>query len=494
MADTSLAGRRVARLLGPSWRTTAPAYRSLADALRLLVLDGRMPPGTRLPGERELAHALGLSRTTVASAYDLLRERGFLVSRQGSGTTASLPARNGEQSRSGVLGGLLPSTHRDDDVLDLACAALEAPAGIGRAVQGAVEALPDHLCSHGYEIQGVHALREAIARRYRERGLPTTAEQIIVTGGALAALGLALRALVGPGDRVVVDHPTYPNALDALRRAGARLVPVAMGDDGWDIAATDAAMRQSAAGVAYVVADFANPTGHLMSDAERRALAAAAARARTTLLVDETLVDLSLDLPESAMPAPLALYAERAGGPDAAVTIGSASKSFWGGLGIGWLRASESMVDRLVATRASLDLGTAVIEQLVVAQLLADRDVLLPARRAAVRARRDALADALRHRLPDWRFRVPEGGLALWCELPQPLSTALAAGAAAAGVRLSSGARFGVDGAFERYVRLPYTLAEPDLRAAIDRVAATYTGLLGGAPALGLTGRRTITA
>ena len=80
---------RIATLVGDFDRS--PAYRGLAEGLRVLITDGRVPVGVRLPSERELTEALGVSRTTVTRAYAELRDHGFLVSRQGSGSVASLP-------------------------------------------------------------------------------------------------------------------------------------------------------------------------------------------------------------------------------------------------------------------------------------------------------------------------------------------------------------------------------------------------------------------
>src|SRR5213083_527823 len=89
--SVGVSGPYLARLLG-EWRSSGPAYVALARALRLLVLDGRLPLRTRLPGERELAEALGVSRTTATAAYAELREEGFLASRRGSGSWTRLPA------------------------------------------------------------------------------------------------------------------------------------------------------------------------------------------------------------------------------------------------------------------------------------------------------------------------------------------------------------------------------------------------------------------
>src|SRR4051812_2311270 len=89
--DHGLSGPHLARLLG-AWRSARPGYVALAAAIRLLVLDGRLPLGTRLPGEREPGAALGLSRTTAAAAYAALGDEGFLTSRRGAGSWRSLPA------------------------------------------------------------------------------------------------------------------------------------------------------------------------------------------------------------------------------------------------------------------------------------------------------------------------------------------------------------------------------------------------------------------
>jgi DNA-binding transcriptional MocR family regulator len=107
--------------------------------------------------------------------------------------------------------------------------------------------------------------------------------------------------------------------------------------------------------------------------------------------------------------------------------------------------------------------------------------VLVP-HRAALRARRDALAAALRSALPDWRFALPHGGLSLWIELDAPRSSALAALAGRHGVRLAAGPRFGVDGAFERFLRFPYTLAEPELEDAVERIAIAWRAVAADRP------------
>jgi DNA-binding transcriptional MocR family regulator len=470
----SINGVRLARLLG-DWSArghSGPAYARLATAVRLLVLDGRLALTTRLPGERELAAALGISRTTVTSAYDLLRAAGYAASRHGSGTWTTLPAsRCGDTSAAPWA----PAEPEGAHLLDLAHAAPEAPAhALREAYDAALDQLPRYLPGHGYELYGLPELRTVVSERFTSRGLPTTPDQILVTAGAQHAFSLVLALAISPGDRVLVDHPTYPNALDAVRRASARLVPVALTDEGWDVEATAAALRQTAPRLAYLVPDFHNPTGLLATVDERSALARQLATSRTLTVVDETLVELGLD--GGDQPPPFASYAPGS----QVVTIGTVSKSFWGGLRVGWLRADRATVQRLAAVRATIDNASPILEQLAVAFLLGHADEVLPARRDDLRLRRDAFLAALAQHVPQWTVRVPAGGLVLWCDLGAPMSSALIGAAERHGLRLAAGPRFGVDGAFERRVRLPFTYPVDVLVDAAGRLAAAYRSVTDG--------------
>jgi DNA-binding transcriptional MocR family regulator len=468
LPDRGLSGPHLARLLG-SWRSSGPAYASLARALRLLVLDGRLPLRTRLPGERELAEALGVSRTTATAAYAALRDEGFLASRRGSGSWTRLPADAGVAVEPGPSG---------EDVIDLSCAACAAPEGALHAALVAASAeLPRHLPGPGYDAAGLPTLRAAIATQFTARGLPTAPEQVLVTAGALHALTLLLRVLAGPGDRVLTEHPTYPAALDAIRAVGARPVPVSMLPGGWDLDMLEATLRQAAPRLAYVIPEHQNPTGLTLPPSDRERLVALTRASRTPLVIDETIAGMHLDGGEA--PPPVAVL-----DPDGetAITIGSMSKAYWAGLRIGWIRATPALVRRLSAARAALDICSPVLEQLVAVELLARADDVLARQRAAARSRRDAFVAALAAHLPEWRVTAPAGGLSLWVELDAPRSTALAAIADRYGLRLAAGPRFGVDGAFERFLRLPFSLPEPVLEDAAARLAVAWRAVSESAP------------
>jgi DNA-binding transcriptional MocR family regulator len=445
-----------------------PAYRSLADGVRLLVLEGRIPVATRLPAERELAAALRVSRTTVAAAFEALRSDGFLVSRRGSGSWTAVPVGKPLPTR-----GLEPlPPESSGSVIDLACATFLAPEPhLTDAFQGAVNDLAPYTHTHGNYPAGLPALREALAARYTARGVPTMPEQIMVTTGAMGAVAALARQLAPRGERVAVEHPSYANVLHLLRDAGARLVPVPMagGLAGWDLPAWQQALRDSAPRMAYVIADYHNPTGALPDDDQRRDLVAAARAAGTVLVADESMTDLTLD-EDLELPRPVAAFDP---GGSAVITVGSVSKAIWAGLRIGWVRAAPEVIRSLVAARVYADLGSPLLEQLAVARLMTGGgwDAAVALRRSRARENREALVAALQDRLPDWEFTVPHGGLTLWVRTGGLSGSRIADAGERIGVRVPAGTRFGVDGAFEGYVRLLFTLADPLVEEAVARLA-----------------------
>ncbi len=457
--ERQLSASRAATLLGAF--DTSPAYRGIAEAFRRLIADGRIPVGTRLPSERDLTRALGVSRTTVTRAYATLVELSYASARQGSGTVAALPASRGHRGDH-----LLSPADVAGNAIDLTCASSVAPAGVAQAYEAAVAELPSYLSGTGYYPTGLPALREAIARQYDARGLPTSPDQVIVTAGAQAGVAIAVRAVTSTGDRVLVEAPTYPNAIATLQRAGTRLAGVDVDHRGWDVESVTAAVRQVGPRAAYLIPDFHNPTGALAGAEAREQVAAALRTARTTALVDESLVALNLDGLE--LPPPFAAFA-----PDT-ITIGSASKAFWGGFRIGWVRAPEPRSAAVIASRLSLDLGAPILEQLALLQLMTRTDEVLAERRDALRLSRNAFADALHRELPEWHVPVPAGGLCLWVELPEAVSSTLSAVAEQHDVLLASGPSFAPEGGLERYLRLPFTQAPDQLLAAVPRLRAAW--------------------
>ncbi|WP_226568773.1 MocR-like transcription factor YczR [Mangrovibacter yixingensis] len=463
MTQRQLRSASLIKVLG-QWHhpdTRVPVYRQLAEGLRLLILDGRLPLNSRLPGERELAESLSLSRTTVANALNQLREEGYLQSRQGSGSIVRLPETHVTQQAYTLPG----------DTLDLATAALPASPVIHQAYQRAITGLTEHLSSTGYDSRGLPRLRTAIAQHYCQRGLATTPDQIMVVNGAVSGLALLLRLFTGPGDRVLVDHPTYPMALDAIKGASCRPVGVSLpANEGWDCDGFAATIAQTSPRLAYLIPDFHNPTGRCMNLAERQNIAAIAERSHTPLVIDETMAELWYETPP---PPPVACF----GDAERIITLGSCGKSFWGGLRLGWIRTSPGVIARLVQQRNTLDLGSPLLEQLTAAILIEEEEAILQEKRQQLRNQRDQCLKLIQSYFPHWKTSNPPGGLSFWVTLPSPTSTRFAASAENVGIHLAPGPRFGIDGAFERFLRLPFTLETNEMEMALIRLQPVWQQL-----------------
>jgi DNA-binding transcriptional MocR family regulator len=489
MPDAQLTARSLETLLG-EWRGNGAHYQALADRVRLLVLDGRIPIDTRLPAERDLAGRLELSRTTVTAAYRELREAGFVDSIRGSGSVTRLPGP--------VLVAAAPIG--GDGMLDFTKAALPAASSLPAAARAAAEELPHFLPSSGYDPVGLPHLREAIAERYRARGLPTDPDQILVTVGAQAAIALIARTFLARGDRALIEMPTYPHATESLRLAGARLVPITVTPpaasgphpvggsggsggsggpdeaDGWDAETIEQTIRRANPALAYLIPDFHNPTGASMSPETRTRVMSAAAAQGTIVVGDETTADLDIDRVGEHLP--IATYGTRHAGDAPVLLIGSASKSLWGGLRIGWIRADRPLIRKLLAAKPATDLGTPMIEQLVVARMLPHLPEIVEERRVQLRAGRDTVRRMLAETFPDWIVPDLHGGLAAWVGIGAPVSSALALGARNYGLLLAAGPRFGLDGAFERFLRIPITYSEDETARAIAALARAWSSSL----------------
>lgn len=446
------------------WRVEGPAYSRLAEAFEVMITDGRLPAGARLPAERTFATQCGVSRNTVTAAYRVLREQGFLTSGRGAGSFVLLPEAEQKQR--------IPTSWAADRArqdIDLAVASLPAPESIlGAATRRA--ALDLHQYSHlpGYDLVGAPELRQAIADRYTARGIPTGPEQIMVSAGADHALGLVIRLLSRPGDSVLIDSPTYPNALDIVRALQRRPLTVGLGADGWNTDVLETVLRREKPALAFLMPDFHNPTGLVMPDSARAAIADAARTSGSFLVVDEATCELGLD--GGTLPQPIASY----GAPGRVVSIGSMSKTCWAGLRLGWVRAATPVISRLVDLRCVVDTGNPIMTQLIGLRVLESYDELLDERREMLLRRRQVLTDSLARHLPDWRYTVPGGGFSLWVDLGARLSSPLALAAARRGVKILSGGRFGADGTLENHIRIPFAADEESLAAACERLATAW--------------------
>jgi DNA-binding transcriptional MocR family regulator len=456
---------RLARLLGTWDHSRANRSDGLADAIRYLVHSGRLPAGSRLPSERQLANVIGLARTTVGAAFNALRDDGTLSSRTGVGTFVSSAGHSSAARGDARLQSFLE--HVPTGRIDLRSAAVHAlpmvAEELGRLCQ---EDFLPMLGSHGYLPEGLPALREAIARYYCADGLPTSPEEILVTAGAQQAVHIMAGNFLEAGDTVLVEEPTYRGGIESLRAVGARLIPVPSGDGGIEIEPFAEAIRRHRPKMALILSTVHNPTGSCL-DNVRRAEIGAIAEGQGVTLIDDASTSDTLCLPDR--PLPLAAFCART------ITIGSASKLFWGGLRIGWIRADRHMLASLVAAKSAEDLGTSIPSQVATSRLLQRAPEARAVRRHELETARAEVMAHLTAQVPDWHIHPLSGGASLWLRLPAGRSaTAFAEQARRAGVEILAGPTFSTTNGCDDHMRIAFSASPDIVRAGLDRLADVW--------------------
>ncbi len=264
---------------------------------------------------------------------------------------------------------------------------------------------------------------------------------------------------------MAIEDPTYIGALDAIRAVGACTVPVPVGPEGIRLDALARSMGSMSPAFLYVVPTFHNPTGAVMPEANRRALAELAVR-RDLIVVEDLAPETTVS---RRMLPPVASHA-----PDQVITIGSLSKGGWGGLRIGWIRAEPRIITRLAARKATFDHGSPTLPQAIAVRMLARGDEFGERAERESKLRREVAAAALREFLPDWRWIMPPGGLSFWVTLPDGDAVALSRVAAEHGVLVRPGPAASPQGGFRDHLRIAVG-EEPDrLREGIRRLAEAW--------------------
>jgi DNA-binding transcriptional MocR family regulator len=450
--------------------------RKLTHALMRSIREGLLAPGLRLPSERQLATALGVSRTTVVAAYDALRTASWLESRAGSGTWVCAHASVAAGVRTALHGAALDASPlfnlfaqaQDEDVINLA---LGTPLPLTDLSEDLFR-LPDDeyralLLDPLYYPAGWPPLRLAIAEHYTHGGLDTTPDQVLVTNGAQQAIALCAMLCLQRGDTALVEDPAYFGALEACRAIGARVSPLPVDAGGVRPAAIRDRLTATGARLIYLTPTFQNPTGAVTPLSARKDVARIVSEHGVPLIEDGTLADLIL---EGSPPPPIAAFL-----PDGPVfTIGSLSKLMWSGLRVGWIRAPESMIDRLARVKSAMDLSSPILTQAIATRLVGATAAARQLRQRQLKPRRNLLARLLRDQLPDWAFRVPTGGLFLWVRLPEGDAREFAQVALRHGVLVLAGPTMSAQEQHARFLRLPF-LAPPDtLTQGVTRLVSAW--------------------
>jgi len=419
-------------------RREQPLFLQLASAIADDIRRGRLKPGEPLPGSREMAELLGVNRNTIVAGYGELAAEGLVNTRIGGGTFVS--------GRDAIrFSRIPPAANSIDDVPTYALAAplpLPVPRTaykpgmliLSRSVpdarlfpaQAMTRAFRRAIGSRGRTLTytnpaGHPRLRSELAAMLsRTRGLLATPDNLIITRSIEQGIDLVARALLAPGDAVVVERFSYAPARSVMKLAGARLIPVAVDGQGLDVDALEDVLAREAIRAVFLTPHHQFPTTVVMAAERRARLAALALKHRFAIIED----DYDHELHYEGKPIlPIAAGCDRAN----VVYIGSLANFLTPGFGTAFVVAPPAVIERLISLRAASDAqGDAAVE-CAIAELFEDGELLRHVRRmrGVYRARRDAFAAALKHHLGNaLEFCLPEGGMALWARVDDSIDVA----------------------------------------------------------------------
>jgi len=391
-----------------------PVVQQIVDALAGWIRQSAVEPGTRLPSIRQLARDNLLSQSSVIEAYERMVAQGVLASRHGSGFFVAGPLvatyRCGDQSGPGgadansvwlgdsPLGKLplgrggMPESWRESDDLSYA---------IRQISRTDMAGLFNYSTSYG-----LPALRQQILKRLQQINITLDENQVLTTAGATHGLDLIVRALLKPGDCVVVESPGYSNLFDLLRLHGVRMLEVPRTPRGPDIEVLEALLSANNPRALFINSLFHNPTGSSLAPVVAQRILELAKRHELIVIEDDVYADF-----QSSVGTRLA--AMDAG--ESVVYVGSFSKTLSSSLRVGYVVASAVIIARLAEVKMITSLGASRFCESVLSSLLANGAYRKLVQRQRQRLKRDMAATLLVLEDADWEvFGKPAGGLYIW--------------------------------------------------------------------------------
>lgn len=479
-----------------------PAYLQIRDTIVARVDDSTLLPGDALPPSRGLAESLGVHRSTVIRAYDEIRALGYLESRPGSYTTvrrraplATEPGATLESERPTLIdwnraSGSPPIEPPPFDAPANLESTADSPIDFERLAADPALAPADelrrcmkHLMSQtGAEVldyahpAGWLPLRETIASRLRAHGVSVGVDEILITNGAQQGIDLALRLLVRPGDRVVVEAPTYGMLPPLLQLHGARPIEIPMIEDGMDLDRLENVLQRHRPRLVYTMPNFHNPTGITTRQPHRERLLALCEKWKIPILEDGFEEEMKYFgkavLPIKSMDhRRLVLY------------VGTCSKVVFPGFRVGWIAADRTAIERLTSIQHVTSLAANTIAQATAARFFRRGEFESYLRRIhrVYRRRMQVLLDGLEEHLPSSiQWTQPQGGYTAWITLPDPVSDELTVVTQLnrAGVRVAPGCRFYATPPIHAHLRLSIAcIDEEGIKEGCRRLGHVLGGL-----------------
>ncbi len=415
-----------------------PLYVQIARHLKKMIVSGAIQEGIKLPGSRELAFSLSVSRTTIIEAYHSLEDEGFLIQKGRSGAYICWKSCETEKKKEIIdIKWDMASGEPSNDLIpsrNLARVARELLIETGDKVLR----FPD--------LEGVPGLRKELVTHAVSRGIPARWEDVFVTSGGREGLALSMAALKAAGvTRLWMEELTYPDAVDIARYQGLDLgvIPIdyrLMPEIISELKNTDAL---------YLVPSFQNPTGGTIPTEIRRIILENSMKRDLWILEDDAYGELRYG--EFTVPALKAMT-----GSERVIYLGSFSQALFPGLRLGYSLLPEDIMESWSRIQARRSGPVSSLVQYMVMQFIKDGGLeeSLNLARVTIASRMAALVQAIRKFLPDFSFTVPEGGIYLWLETPGMEGDTAQKLAADMGIAVISGNRFAWTGKKIEAVRL----------------------------------------
>jgi 2-aminoadipate transaminase len=457
----------------------------IREHIRELIARSELVPGMRLPPVRSLATQLKVNQITVAKAYRELADAHLIEGRRGGGSfvrapmTHAAPDYASEDTARPLLAERLFELARAPGVIAFSSNYPNLDrAGIEEFRESLNVAMGESLnsCFEYDPPLGRPALREQMVTYLAGQGLQTHAENVLITSGGQQAIDLAVRALVAPGDPVIIEQPAYYGAINALRDVKARILEAPLLNDGLDLDVVENHLRRERVRLIYTNPTFQNPTGITTSEQKRRDLLALARRYRVAILEDDHSPELRFK--GATVPAIRALAEE----DDLVLYARGLGKVFLPGMRLGFLVMPDILRRRLLTAKAHADLHSNNIIQ-EAAAIHFGRGAYaksLDRMKNKYAANQKRLYESLIAGMPDGTVvRQPEGGLSLWLTLPEDAEVSeLYFRAVQRGVAFVSGNVFYSSQARSQSLRISFGLNTSDeLEEGVKRLCSVVRDL-----------------
>lgn len=472
--------------------SSIPLYLQILEIITEKITDHSLPPGSKLPPERELATIFSVSRTTAINAYRELEQRELIQTRIGSGTyVAEIPLTTSKtpppmpwnqlftphsQSSSSSILRQLVSAPISEENISLA-AGMPDPSLYPFALFSNLfnKYSPTiNLADLGHiPTEGYIPLRQDLATLHAKKSLvPLTADNILILSGAQQGIYLISKVFLQPGDCVVVESPTYIGAIQVFHNAGVRILTLPS-TTSLSLSLLEDYLIRYRPKLFYITPTFQNPNGRVVSLAERQELLRLAAQYQLIIVEDDPYSELYYDAPP---PASLKALDQH----DNVIYLGTFSKTIFPGLRTGWLLAPIPVINRIALEKQYVDLHSSNLSQWLLHLFLKEGalEPHLAHVRKEYKKRRDAMANNIQQYCSDkLDFTLPTGGFYLWCKLQiKTTSSILLHEANKNGVSFVPGEAFYTDQPNLQEIRLCFsTHPEAILQKGIRRLGKTLS-------------------